>query len=116
MPKNFISDRDSKFNSSFWKNFFRACYTKINLSSSYHPQTDGQTEVVNKSIENYLRHFGAENQDDWDKLLVFAEFAYNNSKHSSTRFSPFRLNYGFDPTLPSSFSVLRYQHPDEDFT
>jgi hypothetical protein len=63
-----------------------------------------------------LRHFGVENQDDWDKLLVFAEFAYNNSKHSSTGFSPFRLNYGFDPTLPSSFSVFRDQHPDNDFT
>ena len=63
-----------------------------------------------------MRDFGAENQDDWDKLLVFAEFAYNNSKHSSTKFSPFRLNYGFDPTLPSSFSVFKDQHPDVDFT
>jgi hypothetical protein len=62
-----------------------------------------------------LRHFGAENQDDWDKLLVFAEFAYNNSEHNSTGLSPFRLNYGFDPTLPSSFSVFKDQHPDVDF-
>jgi hypothetical protein len=54
-----------------------------------------------------LRHFGAENQDDWDKLLVFAEFAYNYSKHSSTGFTPFRLYCGFDPALPTSFQCLR---------
>jgi hypothetical protein len=78
MPSFFISERDSKFNSSFRKNFFQACNTKNNVSTSYHPQTNGKTEVVNKSIENFLRHLGAENQDDWDKLLIFAEFAYNN--------------------------------------
>jgi hypothetical protein len=64
MPKHFISDRDGKFNSNIWKSFFKACNTKINLASYYHPQTDGKTEVVNTSIENFLRHFGAENQDD----------------------------------------------------
>jgi hypothetical protein len=92
MPSNFISDRDHKSNNTFWKVFFKTCNTKVNLSTSYNPQTDGQTEVVNKSIEKFLRHIGAKNQDDWDKLLVFAEFAYNNSKHSSTGFTPFRLN------------------------
>ncbi len=66
MPETFLSDRDSKFNSTFWKEFFRICNVKINMSSSYHPQTDGQTEVVKKSIENYRRRFGAEKQDDWD--------------------------------------------------
>ena len=112
MPEVFLSDRDSKFNSTFWKEFFRICNVKINLSSSYHPQTDGQTEVVNESIENYLRHFGAENQDDWDTLLVFAEFAFNNAKHESTGFTPFKLNFGQDPKLPSSFSVFKKQHPN----
>jgi hypothetical protein len=53
MPGKFLSDRDSKFNSTFWKEFYRICNVKINLSSSYYPQTDGQTEVVNKSIGNY---------------------------------------------------------------
>jgi hypothetical protein len=63
-------------------------------------------------LKHLLRHFGAENQDDWDKLLVFAEFAYSNSKHSSTGFIPCRLNCGFDLALPTSFSVLKDQHPD----
>jgi hypothetical protein len=107
MTENFLSDRDSKFNSTFWKEFFRICNVKINLTSSYHPQTDGQTEVVNKSIKNYLRHFGADYQDDWDTLLVFAEFAFNNSKHESSGFTPFKLNHGYDPKLPTSFDTLK---------
>ena len=71
----------------------------------------GQTEIVNKSIENYLCHFVAENQDDWDKLLLFAEFAYNNSLHESTGSTPFRLNHGHDPNLPTSFEVYEAMHP-----
>jgi hypothetical protein len=67
--------------------------------------------MVNKSIENYLRHFVAENQDDTDKLLLFAEFAYNNSLHESTGSTPFRLNHGFDSNLPSSFEVFEAMHP-----
>ena len=70
MPTRFISDRDTRFNSDFWKEFFGHCKVTNNMSSAFHPQTDGQTEIVNKSIENYLRHFVAENQDDWDKLLL----------------------------------------------
>jgi hypothetical protein len=112
MPSRFISDRDPAFNSVFWKEFFKTCNVTQNMSSAYHPETDGQTEVVNKSIEDFLRHFGAENQNDWDKLLVFAEFAYNNSKHESTGFSPFRLNYGFDPSLPTSWEVFKDKHPE----
>jgi hypothetical protein len=114
MPEKFLSARDSKFNSTFWKEFFRICNVKIYLSSSYHPQTDGQTEVVNKSIENYLRHFGAENQDDWDTLLVFAEFAFNNSKHESSGFTPLKLNHGYDPKLLTSFSVFKKQNPNAE--
>jgi hypothetical protein len=82
-----------------------------NMSSAFHPETDGKTEIVNKSIENYLRHFVAANQDDWDKLLLFAEFAYNNSLHESTSSTPFRLNHGFVPILPSSFEVFEAMHP-----
>jgi hypothetical protein len=112
MPTRFISDRDTRFNSDFWKEFFGHCKVTNNMSSAFHPQTDGQTEIVNKSIENYLRHFVAENQDDWDKLLLFAEFAYNNSLHESTGSTPFRLNHGFDPNLPTSFEVYEAMHPN----
>jgi hypothetical protein len=64
MPTRFISDRDPRFNSAFWKEFFGYCKLTCKMSSVFHPETDGQTEIVNKSIENYLRHFVAENQDD----------------------------------------------------
>jgi hypothetical protein len=111
MPTRFISDRGTIFNSAFWKEFFGYCKVTNNVSSAFHPETDGQTEIVNKSIENYLRHFVAENQDDWDKLLLFAEFAYNNSLHESTGSTPIRLNHGFDPNLPSSFEVFEAQNP-----
>ena len=112
MPTRFISDRDPRFNSAFWKEFFDQCKVSCKMSGTFHQETDGQTEIVNKSIENYLRHFVAENQDDWDKLLLFAEFAYNNSLHESTGSTPFRLNHGFDPNLPSSFEVYEAQHPN----
>ena len=80
--------------------------------SCVRPSKVGQTEIVNKSIENYLSHFVAENQDDWDKLLLFAEFAYNNSLHESTGSTPFRLNHGHDPNLPTSFEVYEARHPN----
>ena len=64
MPTKFISDRDPRFNSAFWKEFVGYCKVTCKMSSAFHPETDGQTEIVNKSIENYLHHFVAENQDD----------------------------------------------------
>jgi hypothetical protein len=67
MPTRFISDCDTRFNSDLWKEFFGHCKVTNNMSTAFHPETDGQTEIVNKSIENYLRHFVAENQNDWDK-------------------------------------------------
>ncbi len=81
-------------------------------STAYHPQTDGQTEVVNKSIEDYLRHFGDENQTDWDTLLPYASFAFNNSVHESTGYSPFHLNYGHHPNLPTTWEVYKTVRED----
>jgi hypothetical protein len=77
MPEQFIHDRDPRFTSAFWKTLFGLCGIKQTNSTAYHPQTDGQTEVY-KSIEDYLRHFGDENQTDWDNLLPFASFAFIN--------------------------------------
>jgi hypothetical protein len=113
-PTRFIHDRDPRFTSQFWKAFFTLCRVTNSNSTAYHPQTDGQTEVVNKSIEDFLRHFGDENQTDWDKLLVFAEFAYNNSKHESTGSTPFELNYGYHPHLPTSWGVFKNAYSDEE--
>ena len=76
--------------------------------TAYHPQTDGQTERVNQELEQYLRLFTNERQDDWDELLPLAEFSYNNHIHSSTKQVPFYLDtgrlprMGFEPNLPPS--------------
>jgi hypothetical protein len=75
---------------------------KQNLSTAYHPQTDGQTERVNQVVEGYLRAYIDYAQDDWEAWLPLAEFSYNNSDHSSTGMSPFYANYGFHPRLEVS--------------
>ena len=67
LPKNIISDRDSKFLSLFWKELFRLARTKLTPNTSYHPQTDGQTEIVNKWIEGYLRNYVMGQQNAWIK-------------------------------------------------
>jgi hypothetical protein len=79
------------------------CGVKQAASTAFHPQTDGQTERVNRVMEDYLRHYADQQQTNWVSLLPFAEFAYNNANQDSTGFSPFYLNYGFNPTIPAVF-------------
>lgn len=102
MPNTIISDRDSKFTSRFWQELHRLMDVKLAMSTAYHPQTDGQTEVMNKTLGIMLRAFIDEKQTNWDILLPAAEFAYNNSVHHSTGFSPFFLNTGQHPHTPGS--------------
>ena len=78
--------------------------TKLSMYTAFHPQTDGQTERVNRVLEDMLRHFVGPHQDDWDQLLPTVEFAINNSYHESTQDTPFRLVYGRDPSTPLSLS------------
>ena len=74
--------------------------TKLKFSTAFHPQTDGQTEVTNRSLGNLLRCLIQENTDTWDELLPLAEFAYNASQHRATGYSPFQVNTGREPNLP----------------
>ena len=97
LPDEIISDRGPQFRSEFWKALFEALGTNIKLSSAYHPQTDGQTERVNQTLEQYLRCFCSYDQDNWVDLLPFAEFAYNNSSHEAIGVSPFLAMYGWNP-------------------
>lgn len=105
LPTSIISDRDPRFVSSFWKEIFRALGISLNISTSNHPQTDGQTEVVNKQLGNYLKSFASTSPSTWDSLLPLAEISHNSSRHSSTRFSPFEVCYSFAPRFPSDFVV-----------
>jgi hypothetical protein len=97
LPDDIVSDRDSKFISHFWQSLMDLLTVKLNLSTAFHPQTDGQTERVNQVLEGYMRSYCSYQQDDWADLLPLAEYAYNSAISEATKFSPFRANYGFEP-------------------
>jgi hypothetical protein len=97
MPQVLISDRDKIFVSSFWQNLFKLADTTLNLSSSYHPQTDGQTERLNQSLETYLRCTINANPKQWAKWLPLAEYWYNTTPHSALGRSPFEVLFGRKP-------------------
>ncbi|KAI5448775.1 hypothetical protein NCC49_006605 [Naganishia albida] len=101
VPTDIVSDRGSTFNSKFWKALMDGLGTKCNLSTAFHPQSDGQTERVNQCIEQYLRICCNEAQDDWSHMLDEAEFQYNSQQHASTGFSPFEVVYGTQPNHPT---------------
>jgi hypothetical protein len=101
MPKSIISDRDPIFVSRFWQQLFQLSGTKLRMSTAYHPQTDGQTEIVNKALQQYLRCFVHNTPKSWGDYLHWAEWHYNTSIHSSTRMTPFEVVYGKKPpSLP----------------
>jgi hypothetical protein len=104
-----VSDRGSLFTSHFWAEVCYATKIKRRLSTAFHPQTDGQTERQNQTLEQYLRAYVDSNQDNWAAILPLAEFAYNNSVQASTGLSPFFACYGFHPRLdcePSAPSLV----------
>jgi hypothetical protein len=100
ISKVLISDRDPRFTSKFLTAVCQQLQIKQGLSTAFHPQTDGQTERANRTLEDMLRHYISPNQTDWDKQLAAAEFAVNNSWHPATRNTPFFLNYGQHPLTP----------------
>src|SRR5579859_3304064 len=100
--KVIVSDRDPKFISRFWQDLLKQLGTKTAMSTAHHPQTDGQTERANRTLEDMLRAYVNYKQDNWDDCLAAAEFAYNNSPQASTGFSPFFLNNGQDPLTPDA--------------
>jgi hypothetical protein len=97
IPQQLISDRDKLFTSNFWTALMQILGVKHKLSTAYHPQTDGQTERLNQVLEQYLRCYVNDCQDNWVQLLPVAQIAYNQSPTTSTGTSPFYANYGFEP-------------------
>ncbi|QHO56666.1 Transposon Ty3-I Gag-Pol polyprotein [Arachis hypogaea] len=111
VPQTIVSDRDVKFLSHFWKVLWDKLCTKLLYSTTCHPQTDGQTEVVNRILGTLLRVVVGKNLKTWKDYLPFIEFAYNRTIRSSIGFSPFELVYGFNPLtvldlLPLSLSDI----------
>ncbi|KAJ9521390.1 hypothetical protein QJQ45_001231 [Haematococcus lacustris] len=105
LPKVIISDRDPRFTSNFWQQLFAKTGTHLNISTANHPQTDGQTERANRTIEDMLRNYVSPHHTDWDNHLTAVEFAYNASVQASTGYSPFMLNSGQEPHTPLSLAV-----------
>jgi hypothetical protein len=94
VPKKIVLDRGTQFTSRFWKRLHESMDTKLNISSAYYPQTDGQTERTNQVLEDMLRACALKHGRSWDKSLPYAEFSYNNSYHESLKMAPFEALYG----------------------
>ncbi|KAD0325810.1 hypothetical protein E3N88_44451 [Mikania micrantha] len=93
-PTSIISDRDSRFTSRFWQSLQKALGTRVNLSTAYHPQTDGQSERTIQTLEDMLRSCVIDFGGSWDTHLPLIEFSYNNSYHTSIQCAPFEALYG----------------------
>jgi len=89
IPKNIVSDRDAKLTSSLWKELFTCLGTELAFSTTYHPQTNGQIERLNKILEAMLRMYVMHQLRRWEEYLPLVEFAYNNGYQESLRTSPF---------------------------
>ena len=105
IPAKIICDRDPKFRSAFFLSFLALSGVEVALSTSYHPQTDGQTERKNRDLEDMLRHYVSGDLTNWSQFLSMVEFAVNNSFHESIKTTPFLLNYGFEPLTPASHLI-----------
>jgi hypothetical protein len=105
LPKIIISDRDTKFTSEFWEQLHAILGTKLKFSTAFHPQTDGQTERMNRVLEDMLRHYIDPSQTDWDQHLSIAEFAINNAYHEGMKATPFWLNNFKHPRTPLSLHL-----------
>jgi hypothetical protein len=92
--KKIVSDRGTQFTLMFWEGLHETLDTQLRFSSTYHPQTDGQTEIVNQILEDMLRACALQYRRSWDKSLPYAEFSYNNSYQESLKMAPFEMLYG----------------------
>lgn len=99
IPESIVSDRDKIFLSQFWRELFKHMGTKLKRSTPYHPQTDGQTEILNKCLEGYLRCMVGEKPSAWVSWLSLAEWWYNTTYHSAIQTTPYEALYGQPPPL-----------------
>jgi hypothetical protein len=109
-----VSDRDTRFTAHWWKELMRQLGIHQSLSSAWHPESDGSTEVINKLVETTVRAHTNYMQSNWGELLCMVEFAINNSKHSATKFTPFFMNFGRHPLSPFARELvpLKENHSD----
>jgi hypothetical protein len=105
-PVTITSDRDPRFVSRFWQSLQKAMGTRLNLSTAFHPQTDGQSERTIQTLEDLLRACAMEFQGNWEEHLSLAEFTYNNSYQASIGMAPFEALYGRKCRSPSCWTEV----------
>ena len=101
-----LSDRDPRFTGKFWRQTCEILGIHVSLTSAWHPQSDGQTERMNRMAEQVLRAHAANGEKEWDKTLSLVEFAMNNSVHASLQHTPFFLNFAQHPITPVMLQTL----------
>jgi hypothetical protein len=107
VSKKIVSNRGTQFTSKFWERLHETLDTQLRFSSTYHPQTDGQTKRVNQILEDMLRAYALQYGRSWDKSLPYAEFSYNNSYKESLKMAPFQMLYGRRCQTPLFWSEAR---------
>jgi hypothetical protein len=105
-PRSIVSDRGPQFTAQFWKSLHASMGTKLNYSTAFHPQTDGQTERVNQVLQDLLRACVLTYGSDWEKSLSYAEFSYNNDYQASLKMAPFEALYGRKCRTPLMWSEV----------
>ncbi|MCO5555931.1 hypothetical protein L7F22_009475 [Adiantum nelumboides] len=100
MPETIVSDRDPRFTSLFWKAIWENIGMRLQFSSSFHPQTDGQSEIANSVVLDLLKSYISDQKTQWKRCLPLVEFAYNNTIHSSTGKAPFEIVEGVRKVPP----------------
>lgn len=119
MPTSIVSDKDVVFISSFWQELFRLQGTTLNLSTAYHPQTDGQTKVVNRCLECYLRCMTGDRPKAWVQWLSLAEWWFNTTYHFASHLTPYQVVYGQVPPshihyIPGSSNIAAIDQWGQD--
>ena len=102
VPRKVITDRGTQFESLLWYELMEKMGTRVALATTYHPQTNGLTERMNRTLIGMIRKVCADNQAKWVEALPLLEFAYNNSPHRVTKVSPFKAIQGVDPIVPAA--------------
>jgi hypothetical protein len=105
IPQIIISDWDNRFLNTFWSILWSLLDTKLTMSTAFHPQTDGQTEVVNQRIVHILRMYNSKHPRTWDEILPYFQHSYNKAMHNSTDHNPFQVGLGFQPMGPMDVAL-----------
>jgi transposase InsO family protein len=113
IPTKIISDHDPRLTAKLFKELCNAFGVRRNMSTAYHPQTDGQSERTNQTLEMFLRIFCNHQQNDWAKLLPVAQYALNARQSATTKKAPFEALIGYIPPVHQHVALTRFQNIED---